>query len=126
MALRKQFTLILWLVFLFPISSYSKNSNQYGATYDYTLPVKPVSYVLELTNVTEKIFSLRGVVSAQCQGDACWFMIKDDTGEVLVDLKPYDFRTPLGIVGKKVKLNGQAYFQEGKIQVNAISVIIIE
>lgn len=126
MALRKQFTLILWLFFLLPISSYSANSNQYGAAYDDTLPLKPISYVLESAEATEEIFSLKGEVSAQCQGDACWFMVKDDTGDVLVDLKPYDFRTPLGIVGKKVKLNGRAHTQEGKIQVNAISVIIIE
>jgi uncharacterized protein YdeI (BOF family) len=65
-------------------------------------------------------------MTAQCKGDGCWFMLKDSTGEVLVDLKPYDFRTPLGIVGTKIKLNGRVNTEDSEVKVDAISIIILE
>ena len=65
-------------------------------------------------------------MTAQCKGDGCWFMLKDSTHEVLVDLKPYDFRTPLGIVGTKVRLNGRVNTEDSNVKVDAISIIILE
>lgn len=118
--------MILWLLLLFPLSAAAVDTNQYGSAYDSTLALKPISYVLEAADVDGETFSLKGIITAQCKGDACWFTIKDETGEVLIDLKPYDFRTPLGIVGKEVKLNGRANTKGGKTQVDAISVIIME
>ena len=124
MTLARRCITVLWVVLLLPISFSVANAIQYGAKYDETLPLKTIGYVLETDNINGEILALKGLMSSQCQGDACWFVLKDNTGEVLVDLKPYDFRTPIGLVGKNVKLNGRVNTEGGKTQVDAISVIV--
>ena len=126
MALIKKYIMIFSLFFLIPISFSEANTNQYGSKYDDTIPLKPISYLFEAEDINGKIFSFQGTITAQCKGDGCWFTLKDDTHEVLVDLKPYDFRTPLGIVGSKVKLNGRVNTNDGKVKVDAISIIVLE
>ena len=126
MTLIKKYIMIFSLFLLFPISLTEANNNQYGSVYDDTIPLKPISYIFESSDINGKILSFQGIITAQCKGDGCWFKLKDNTGEVLVDLKPYDFRTPLGIVGRKVKLNGRVDTKGGKVKVDAITVIILE
>ncbi len=124
MSLTMKWIIIFSLVFLTPIGFAHANTNQYGSKYDDKLPLKPISYLYQTSNIDGEIFSFQGIITSQCQGDACWFKLKDDTGEVLVDLKPYDFRVPLGIVGKNVKLNGRANTLGAEIQIDAISIIV--
>ncbi len=126
MTLLKNYILIFSSFLLFASNIAEANNNQYGAEYDEAIPLKSISYIFETADINGKIISLQGIVSAQCKSDGCWFKLKDNTGEVLVDLKPYDFRTPLGIEGKKVKLNGRVNMKDGKVKVDAISVIILE
>lgn len=126
MTLIKKYILVFSLFLLFPINFSEASTNQYGAKFDDTIPLKQISYILESEDINGKIFSFQGIISAQCKGDGCWFKLKDNTREVLVDLKPYDFRTPMGIVGRKVKLNGQVITEDGKVKVDAISIIILE
>lgn len=116
--------MILSLVLLTPIGFVNANTNQYGSKYDEKLPLKSISYLFETAEINGKTFSFQGVITSQCQGDACWLKLKDSTGEVLVDLKPYDFRVPLGLVGKNVKMNGRANTLGEGIQIDAISIII--
>ena len=122
----KRYIAIVSLIVFFPISSIEASTNQYGSQYDDTIPLKPISFIFESPDIDGKTLSLQGAISAQCKGDGCWFKLKDNTGEVLVDLKPYDFRTPLEIVGKKVKLNGRVNTKDGKVKVDALSVILLE
>lgn len=126
MTLIKKYTMIFSLFLLFPINITEANNNIYGSVYDDTIPLKSISYIFETSDLNGKILSFQGLVTAQCKSDGCWFKIKDNTGEVLVDLKPYDFRTPLEIVGSKVKLNGRVNTKDGKVKVDAISLIILE
>jgi len=76
--------------------------------------------------VDGKIFSFQGTITALCKNDGCWFKLKDNAHEILVDLKPFDFRTHKEIVGKKVKLNGKVNTQNGKTKIDAISVVEID
>lgn len=126
MALIKKYIIIFGLFLLFPVSFSEASTNQYGAKFDDTIPLKPVSYIFESTGINGKIFSFQGIITSQCKADGCWFKLKDNTREVLVDLKPYDFRTPMGIVGREVKLNGRVNTKGGKVQVDAISIIILD
>ena len=126
MALIKKYIMIFSLFLLFPISFSEANTNQYGSKFDDTIPLKPISHIFDSADINGKIFSFQGTMTAQCKGDGCWFMLKDSTGEVLVDLKPYDFRTPLGIVGTKIKLNGRVNTEDSEVKVDAISIIILE
>ena len=118
--------MVFSLFLLFPVSFTEANTNQYGSKFDDTIPLKPISYIFESEGTNGKIYSFQGMITAQCEGDGCWFKLKDNTREVLVDLKPYDFRTPLEIVGRKVKLNGRVYTKDGNVKVDAISIIILE
>ena len=122
----KKYIVILSLLVFSPMSSLEANANKYGSQYDDTIPLKPISFIFESADIDGKIFSFQGAITAQCDGDGCWFKLKDKTGEVLVDLKPYDFRTPLGIVGRKVKLNGRVNTKGGKVKVDAISIILLK
>ena len=126
MTLIKKYLMIFSLLLLFPISFSEAKTNQYGSEFDDTKLLKPISYIFESADINGKIFSFQGTMTAQCKGDGCWFMLKDSTGEVLVDLKPYDFRTPLGIVGTKVKLNGRVNTEDSNVKLDAISVVILE
>ena len=126
MTLIKKFILVFSLFLLFPISFTEANTNQYGSKFDDAIPLKTISYIFETADINGKVFSFQGRITAQCKGDGCWFKLKDDTSEVLVDLKPYDFRTPLEIVGRKVKLNGRVNTENGKVKVDAISIVILE
>ena len=73
-----------------------------------------------------KIFSFQGIISSQCKADGCWFTLKDSTREVMVDLKPHDFRLPSNIAGKSVKLNGKVNSKGGNVNIDAISVVVLE
>jgi len=126
MTLIKKFILVFSLFLLFPISFTEANTNQYGSKFDDAIPLKTISYIFETADINGKVFSFQGRITAQCKSDGCWFKLKDDTSEVLVDLKPYDFRTPMGIVGRKVKLNGRVNTENGKVKVDAISIVILE
>jgi len=126
MNLTKKYIIIFSLFLLLPISFTEANTNQYGSVYDDTIPLKPISYLFESAGINERILSFQGIITAQCKSDGCWFKLKDNTGEVLVDLKPYDFRITLGLVGRKVKLNGLVNTKGGKVKVDAISVIVLE
>jgi uncharacterized protein YdeI (BOF family) len=118
--------MIFSLFLLFPISFTEAKTNQFGSEFDDTIPLKPISYIFESADINGEIFSFQGIMTAQCKGDGCWFMLKDSTGEVLVDLKPYDFRTPLEIVGTKVKLNGRVNTENSNVKLDAISLVILE
>ena len=126
MAKLQKFIMILSLIVFFPISSIEAKNNQYGAQYDDSIPLKPISFIFESADIDGKILSFEGAITAQCKNDGCWFKLKDNTSEVLVDLKPYNFRTPSEIVGRKVKLNGKVNTKDGKVKVDAISVIVLE
>ena len=117
----KRFIMVLSLFILFPISPIDAKSNQWGSQYDDTIPLKPISYIFESENIDGKILSFQGTITALCKNDGCWFKLKDNTHEILVDLKPFDFRTHNEIVGKKVKLNGKVNKKNGKTKIDAIS-----
>ena len=126
MTLIKKYIMVFSLFLLFPISFTEANTNQYGSKFDDTIQLKPISYIFESADINGEIFTFQGIITAQCKSDGCWFNLKDNTREVLVDLKPYDFRTPLGIVGTKVRLNGRVNTEDSNVKVDAISIIILE
>ena len=110
---------------LFAISCSESKTNQYGSPYDDKIPLKTIDIISNTKDINGKIFSFEGEITAQCKDDGCWFKLKDNTGIVLVDLKPYNFRLPLEIVCKKVKLNGRVdTTAQNQAKVDAISVIV--
>ena len=126
MSLAKKCVMIFIIYLLFPIYLAGANTNQYGSVYDDSIPVKPIGYLFGNEDINGEKLSIQGTIISQCKGDGCWFILKDKTGEVLVDLKPYDIRTPLGIEGSKVKLNGRVSTENEKVRVDAISIVILE
>ncbi len=103
--LKTHFSIIIFFFFIF-FGSLEANTNQHGSSFDETIPLIQISSISESSDINGKIISLEGMISAQCKNDGCWFKLKDNTGEVLIDMKPYDFRIPMKMIGRKIKLNG--------------------
>lgn len=121
----KRYIVLLSLLVFFPITALEASHHQYGGQFDDSIPSKPIRFIVESLNLDGQVFTLEGVVSAVCKSDGCWFNLKDDAGEVMVDLNPYNFRLPNDILGKKVKLNGRVNTKGGKLKVDAISVLVL-
>ncbi len=96
----------------------------YGGSFDNSAPTIKVGSITPDKNGQTMI--IEGVISAQCQGDGCWLALKDDTGEVMVDLKPYDFRIPQGSTGKKARIYGRIKIGARGALVEAISIQVLE
>ncbi len=124
----KKYILALGLFIIFPISFVEADNNQYGAPYDDSIPLKSINYIFDSADIDGKIFSFQGIITSQCKGDGCWFKLKDSSREIMVDLKPYDInpRPPLNIVGKRVKLNGKVNSKGSNVQIEAISIVVLE
>lgn len=123
--LKKSMAISSFIIFFSIISTWAE-TNQYGSTFNDTISLKPISIIFDSADIDGNVLSFQGAITAVCKNDGCWFKFKDDSGEVLVDLKPYDFRLPEEIVGREVKLNGRVNTKGGKTKVDAISVIILE
>lgn len=52
-----------------------------------------------------KEVKLEGKIVTQCAASGCWFFLKDDTGQILVDLKPLNLGLPQR-TGKRAIVNG--------------------
>jgi uncharacterized protein YdeI (BOF family) len=114
----------LFLISFLLISPFYAFAEQYGAPFDEKYPLKPISYIFKNKDSDGKIYTFEGEITAQCKNDGCWFKLRDDTGEVLIDLKPYNFRLPTNMEGKKVKLNGKIDRSKKNVKVEALSVLM--
>lgn len=121
--LRKLSLLVVSMLILLglPLNAFA---NVYGGPFDESVTTSNVSSLSPDKN--GQTVTLEGVISALCKGDGCWLNLKDDTGEVMVDLKPYNFRIPKDSSGKKARIQGQVKAGEQRLSVDAISIQILE
>ncbi len=104
--------------------SINASAEVYGGPFDNSVATIKVDSITPDKNGQAVI--LEGVISALCQGDGCWLSLKDDTGDVMVDLKPYDFRIPMDSTGKKARIYGEIQTGARGALVAAISIEILE
>lgn len=58
-------------------------------------------------------------VTQQCPARGCWFRVKDDSGEVMVDLSPNKLELAENRVGQKAKVTGKVVKKSGKFWLEA-------
>lgn len=73
-------------------------------------------------SLRSKEVNIQGTILAQCSS-GCWFFLKDDTGQILVDLAPNHFTIPMKS-GKKVIVRGTLSEGKGSVKIIGKSVEI--
>lgn len=73
-------------VFLFSII-FACTNEKYG-TISSNLPQISVKDAMLNSSYLNREVKLEGKIVTQCAASGCWFFLKDDTGQILVDLKP--------------------------------------
>lgn len=54
----------------------------------------------------EKLVKLEGEITSICMMRKCWFTLRDDSGEIFIDLAPNNLVMPLEHQGKRVAVTG--------------------
>lgn len=85
--------LFLVLIML-SVCSLTYGGEIFGAGVDKSAPLATVKDIFLKKELRGKKVTLEGKVVSQCQSNGCWFYIKDDTGQVFVDLKKNNFSLP--------------------------------
>ena len=61
-----------------------------------------------------KVVNLEGKVVGQCFGNGCWFFLRDETGMIFIDLKPYNLSiTTRSKIGRDAKVTGEVKMNGG-------------
>ena len=79
---------------------------KYGSGIDSKAPLVKVKDVYLDKSLQGKVVNLEGKIISQCQSpDKCWYFMQDETGQILVNLKPANFTLPAAI-GKQAQVTG--------------------
>jgi len=66
-----------------------------------------------------KMLTIEGEIVKQCPAVGCWFIVKDESGEVFVDLKPAGLRLEQKREGEHATVTGRVIKSGGKYQLEA-------
>ena len=102
----------------------SASADVYGSPFDESIAISKVGSLS--TEMSGQTITLEGSITSLCKGNGCWLNLKDDTGEVMVDLKPYDFRIPKDSLGRDAQVQGKVKVNNLGPSVDAISIKILE
>lgn len=88
-----------------------------------TTQVVPAGSEKSISSLTEiqidETVAVRGGIVQQCPAVGCWIRIKDDTGELFVDLKPGSLELNEKRVGQQVRVSGRLVKHGGQLQLEA-------
>jgi uncharacterized protein YdeI (BOF family) len=96
---------VVLLFALFFMGACSGGSEKYGAGVDTGLPVVPVKDVFLQQDLLGQKITLEGRIVSQCASSGCWFYLKDDTGQMFIDLSRNGFELP-SLPNRRVKVSG--------------------
>lgn len=96
----KKCFLVISLMLLF----ISCSSEKYGILSDGAPEIKVKEAILNESYLNKEV-KIKGTIAIQCLSSGCWFFLKDDTGQILVDLKPLNLGLPQRS-GKKATVSG--------------------
>lgn len=65
---------------------------------------------------------VQGKVIKQCPASGCWFQLKDDAGEVFVDLSPAKLLLQDDRVGQQAKVTGRVAKLGGQFRIEALHI----
>jgi uncharacterized protein YdeI (BOF family) len=67
--------------------------------------------------------AVEGEIVQQCPASGCWFRLKDDAGEVFIDLAPAKLRLTDKRVGQHAKVTGRVAKEGGQLRLEAQHVV---
>jgi len=110
------FALISGISILFAVYGCTKKPETYGSQLSQTKVTAVAEILKQPDQFVGKAVRLEGKIVQECPAGG-WFMVKDDTGVILVNLHPSEIAIPQG-VGRSVVAQGKV-----KNEYNQISVI---
>lgn len=96
---------VVLLFALFFMGACSGGREKYGAGVDTGLPVVQVRDVFLQQDLLGQKVTLEGRIVSQCTSNGCWFYLKDDTGQIFIDLSRNGFELP-SLPNRRVKASG--------------------
>lgn len=106
MRMRKVFQSRIFLLLLALFVAAGCSGEKYGAGIDPDAPMVTVSDVYLDNSLLNQVVNLEGTIISQCGSpDKCWYFMEDETGRILINLKPAKFVLPAAI-GKTAKVTG--------------------
>lgn len=94
------------------------SAERYGSGVDKGMPQIKVKDVFLDRNLIGKTVTLEGSIASQCGSNGCWFVLRDDTGQIFVNLAPGNLAIPPRM-NKLAKVTGTVYPAQGELQVIA-------
>lgn len=102
----KKFFLLKCVVLLFLLLVAGCGGEKHGAGIDPNAPKVTVRDVFFDRSLYNTLVNLEGTILSQCGSpDKCWYFMEDDTGRILVDMRPAGFALPAAI-GKTARVTG--------------------
>jgi uncharacterized protein YdeI (BOF family) len=80
-------------------------SEKYGSGVDTSAQTVKVKDVFLQKNLLGQKVTLEGKIVSQCQSNGCWFFLKDETGQVYIDMATNKFSLP-SMPNKQVASSG--------------------
>jgi hypothetical protein len=108
--------LVLVLMTLGACSTSNSNENQtnFGKAIDTSGAIQISEAVALLSTTDSTACIVVGEVTSVCQGEGCWFKLKQAQGEdVLVLTREQSFSVPKNLSGKSVFLQGVIHWEKG-------------
>lgn len=95
--------LILSCTLIFSASTFA---NQYGDELTLEQSITIEQAVIATNSGNEDTLLIEGTVTSVCQVKGCWMGFANETGDVRVTFKDYEFFVPFSIVGKTALVEG--------------------
>ncbi|MCX7770389.1 MAG: DNA-binding protein [Proteobacteria bacterium] len=112
---------IIYLILF--IALFACGSEQYGSIPPNANKIKVKDAMLNVEHLNKEVI-LEGKIVTQCAANGCWFFLRDDTGQILVDLKPLNLGLPQR-TGKTAVVSGVLIKEpSGQIIISAKGLLI--
>ncbi|MBB5021557.1 DNA-binding protein [Desulfurispira natronophila] len=76
------------------LSACGKSEEVYGSGVDPDLPVVTVQEANFQPELLDTQVTMEGFIQSQCATSGCWFVLRDYSGQIFVDLSRHDFTLP--------------------------------
>lgn len=114
-------TIGIFAVLLVTFALAGCSAERYGAGIDKGIAHIKVKDIILDRSYVGKTVTLEGSIASQCGSNGCWFVLRDDTGQVFVNLAPNNMTIPPRM-NKLAKVTGTVYPVQGELQIIASGV----